>query len=382
MNRRTFLHLSAATAGMAALRASAATVEQPGRLPVIDITDLYHPPQDPGDNFDLIAAYGLPEVDLRAVILDVSDRYRRPYVNKRDHRFDDPSGGRDPGFIPVQQLNYLFDRDVPTACAPFSPMRAPADPMWDAPKFQQAGIELIMQVLRDSESTVEVVSFGSARPIAVAYNREPNLLRKKVRRLHLCMGTYPSGSLEWNVQLDVHAFVRVIGSDLPVTLYACGTGESVTEVGRYNTYWKLNDLSFVQQMDPRLQRYVVYAFERSARPDFLGAMDEPVNQDALERVCARPHNVWETAVWAEVCGREIVKRDDAWRLMPRSRVRPEDERIEVKIIPGEFKPKGDGDFRFDEKVESRSGLFFRQDPHAYEAAAREALPDLYCGFGV
>ena len=30
------------------------------RVPVIDITDLYHPPQDPGDNLDLIAAYGCP----------------------------------------------------------------------------------------------------------------------------------------------------------------------------------------------------------------------------------------------------------------------------------------------------------------------------------
>jgi len=63
------------------------------KIPVIDVTDLYHPCQDIGDNFDLITAYALPEIDLRAVILDCTDEWR--------------SGSRlDPGFIPVTQLNY------------------------------------------------------------------------------------------------------------------------------------------------------------------------------------------------------------------------------------------------------------------------------------
>lgn len=40
------------------------------KIPVIVITDLYHPAQDPGDNFDLLMAYALPNIDLKAVILD------------------------------------------------------------------------------------------------------------------------------------------------------------------------------------------------------------------------------------------------------------------------------------------------------------------------
>ncbi len=47
------------------------------RIPVIDVTDLYHPYQDVGDNFDLVAAYALPEIDLRAVILDAHDSFRK-----------------------------------------------------------------------------------------------------------------------------------------------------------------------------------------------------------------------------------------------------------------------------------------------------------------
>ena len=33
-------------------------------IPLIDVTDLYHPHQDVGDNFDLLAAYAMPELDL------------------------------------------------------------------------------------------------------------------------------------------------------------------------------------------------------------------------------------------------------------------------------------------------------------------------------
>ena len=43
---------------------------------VIDVTDLYHMDQDPGDNLDLITAYALPQIDLKAVILDCSRRFR------------------------------------------------------------------------------------------------------------------------------------------------------------------------------------------------------------------------------------------------------------------------------------------------------------------
>jgi hypothetical protein len=35
------------------------------KIPLVVITDLYHPHQDPGDNFDLINCFALPDVDLR-----------------------------------------------------------------------------------------------------------------------------------------------------------------------------------------------------------------------------------------------------------------------------------------------------------------------------
>ena len=43
------------------------------KIPVVVITDLYHPYQDPGDNLDLINAFSLQDVDLKAVILDIDE---------------------------------------------------------------------------------------------------------------------------------------------------------------------------------------------------------------------------------------------------------------------------------------------------------------------
>ena len=179
LKRRQFLGLAAA-AGLAGSGLGGAREPELKRVPVIDITDLYHPPQDPGDNLDLIAAYGLPEVDLKAVILDVTDRFRRPVSGPEGEPYRDTGGPRDPGFIPVWQLNALFGRNVPCAVGPYAAMRSPEDPMRDTPAFQQQGVELILKTLRESEAPVHILSFGSARPLAVAYNRDPELLRRKV----------------------------------------------------------------------------------------------------------------------------------------------------------------------------------------------------------
>ena len=55
------------------------------------------------------------------------------------------------------------------------PMKSPQDKMLDAPAFQQQGVELILKTLRESAVPVEIVSFGSARPVAVAFNREATI---------------------------------------------------------------------------------------------------------------------------------------------------------------------------------------------------------------
>ncbi|MCC6730168.1 MAG: nucleoside hydrolase [Chthonomonadales bacterium] len=371
----------AAAAACAAPAADTAT-PRPRRVPVIDITDLYHPAQDPGDNVDLIAAYGLPEVELRAVVLDVSQRYRRPHRDAIDPAYSDPTGPRDGGFIPVAQLNYIFGRDVPCAAGPFEPMRHPGDTMRDAAAGQQAGVDLLLRALRASREPVDVVSFGSLRPLAVALNRDPELLRARVRRVHVCAGSMPAPYLEWNVRLDPHAFVRLLRSELPIALYPCATDGGAFALGEHNTYWRLADLGMLRRLHPRLQSYLCYALGRSQRIDFLNAIDDPPPPGALERLCPRPHHVWETAVWTQVSGRRLVRRaDGTHRLLSAGAIGPGDAALPQELRPVCFEVSDAGDVRLRPAAGlARGWIYWRGDPAGQQAALQEALPALYTSF--
>ena len=351
------------------------------RVPVIDITDLYHPPQDPGDNFDLIAGYALPEIDLKAVVLDITGQFREPVAYLPEYNQYDREGPREPGLIPVAQLNYIFNRDVPCGVGPFERMRSPEDRMLDAPGYQQSGVELILKTLRESPRPVEIVSFGSARPLAVAYNRDPPLLRSKVRRIHLSAGASSTAYLEWNIMLDPHAAVRLLRSDLPIAIYPCATGAGPFAYGPHNSFWLLPNLEFVARMDPRLRRYLVYAFTRSTRPDFLRALEEDPPAEVMAAVAARRHNVWETATWMQAADRRLVRRvDGRYRILPAGEIQPAD-----KILPGDLKPcrlevRDDGKFTFSLASGGGFRMYDRGDPSENERALREALPALYESF--
>lgn len=58
--------------------------------------------------------------------------------------------GQDPDYVAVTQLNYMFDRDVHCGCAPFSAMKSEDDAMWDAPAFDTKGLDLLFEVQKGS----------------------------------------------------------------------------------------------------------------------------------------------------------------------------------------------------------------------------------------
>lgn len=367
---------------------------QAQRIPVINITDLYHPYQDPGDNFDLIMGYALPELDLRAVILDITDAFRKPVA---DHPalWKDPGGPREAGFIPVLQLNYIFNRNVPCAMGPLNPMRLEEDKMLDIPPFQQEGVNLFLKILRESKEKIEVLSFGSARILAVAYNREPDLLRKKIRLIHLSAGTalpalaagadagansIPGG--EWNVALDVHAFTRLLKSDLPIALYPCATENGAFSRGRNNSFWQFSDIGFIKSMQPQLRRYLDYAFSRSGRKDFLRAMDADDSTTNDISFYPKPHHVWETALWINISQRAIIrKKDGHYAIVPRAAITREDRVVPNELRPCKLYPRQNGWFNFSYTGEkSNFKIYDRGDFAENERALQESLPLLYLSF--
>lgn len=347
--------------------------------PVIVVTDLYLPPEDPGDNFDLVFPFASERVDLRAVILDVSIEKRE---SVREGVIGYP-GPRDPGIIPVAQLNAVFGTRVPSGISPFARMRSLDDRMRDVPAFQQQGPELILETLRAADEPVHIMSFGSARPIAVAFNRDPDLMHEKVARVHLSAGSTTLDYLEWNIYLDPIAARRVVDSGLPLALYPCASAIDCYTPDQHNTVWWLEDLAWIRGMHPALRRYLLYGLGGEPRVDFLRALDEDPTAEVADRVYERRHAVWETAAWMIASGSALVRRaDGSHRIIGREEVRHDDTLIRNDLVPARARTYPSGLYTFDTEdvPDERVQVFRRDDPAEYERALQEALPELYCGF--
>jgi pyrimidine-specific ribonucleoside hydrolase len=125
---------------------------------------------------------------------------------------------------------------VPAGAGSFLPLRSPDDPAPDAPTFLQQGVELILRTLRESDQPLDIAIFCSSRAVTAAFNRDPELLRQKVRRIHLSAGGHPRGYLEWNVRLDPHAFVGLLHSGLPIDIYPCAAHQGPFDLGANNSF--------------------------------------------------------------------------------------------------------------------------------------------------
>jgi hypothetical protein len=375
----------------ASASASHDSMTETKRIPLMVITDLYIPRLDGGDNFDLIMPFGLPELDLKAVIFDIHENYLqgKPFVgdfNRGTNGATKPTL-RDPGVVGVEQLNYIFDRTVPYGMSPYTRMRSPDDPMLDVPKYQMSGIDLMLKVLRESPRKVNIVSTGSARALAVAWARDPELMREKVAMIYLSAGATIPTYLDYNVELDTNAMMGILRSGLPIALFPCsaskpgyGTYNSFAEwCGKdaHNGYWKLNNTDFIADMDIRLQNYTAYGFSLTPPSSFLAAMDNP-----HPMVVRKQHNVWETCIWICLSGRRLVQREDGThRLIIASELRNTD-----KILLNELKPctvevlaGGRYSFTLTDKP-SNFSIYYRGDAEENERALQDAFPALYKSF--
>jgi len=355
--------------------------------PVINITDLYHPHQDVGDNFDLLLPFALSDrIELLAVIMDGTQRFREAKADHPNPDYRDHHGPRDSGFIPMIQLNSIFGKNVPCGVGPYSTMSHVDDTLENIPLFQQSGVQLILDTLNRHPGPVEVTIFGSCRTLAVAYNRDPELLKKKIKRVHINAGTYPAGYLEWNVMLDPFAFQRLVESDLPIALYPCATEKGPFDKGRNNTFWQMPDLDWVGKMPPKLRRYLGFALQRVHRMDFLRALEEDWPEleapGAFDPNFHRHHDVWETAIWMEVAKLRLVQRSDrSHRLLPEAEIAATDRKIEGGLKLVEFAYAGDGQISISTvKPLRQCWLYERSDPAEQEKALCEALPELYRNF--
>lgn len=264
---------------LAAVTAAAAPAKG-ARVPIIHSTDLFHPHADPDDHYDLACLFALSELDVRGIILDLGE-----------------TQAKRPGRPPIEQMLQITGRQCPAAIGLSRALRTPTDPALDEPAEFQAGIRLILDVLRQSLEPVILHTAGSCRDVAAAFNREPDLLREKVRAVYLNIGRGPNEPQdECNVAYDPVAFRRLLQSGLPVYWCPCFGKDG------FETLYTVDQTAVVGACAPAVQNFFTYCLTKSDAPPLPFLASGPHPLPTGERA------MWCTAPLLHAAGRGIYQR--------------------------------------------------------------------------
>jgi len=342
----------------------ASLVGADAKVPVIYCTDLFHPHDDPDDHFDIACMYAIPEFDIKAIILDQG--------KKQEER---------PGTVPISQLNAITGRNIPYAIGLAEKLERPEDTGEQQPDIYQKGVDTILAVLRESPAPVTIIAVGSLRDVAAAYNREPDLVRKKMHRLYAFIGEAQAKFQEYNVGLDVNAYRRVMNAGLPVYWVPCFDGGIWSNEGDAS-FWQAKHADMLSEASPALLNFFIYMLLHKNAPEPVAALYEPVIPEERDKMLAEIRNLWCCAVFPYMAGRQYVQRGSTFLAVPKAQVLSDDKIME----PFSFLPvKVYIDEKGLEKYENTNGLqmvhrFHVNDMDAYAemmtSITRELLKEL------
>ncbi|GAB4136400.1 MAG: hypothetical protein Kow0040_22380 [Thermogutta sp.] len=304
----------ATIAGITVLYAgSYATATEP--VPMIHVTDLYRPHNDPDDHWDLACVYALA-FQSRAELLGVLIDYPLP------------GAAHDPDVLAVAQLNYLTGKAVPV--------------MVGSPRFQDSsggaaqaeeadlrGVRAMLDWMRRSPRPVVIHVLGSCRDVALAGRLEPQLFEQKCSGVYLNAGSgtrdpQKAAVLEWNVHLDPAAYRAVF--DLPCPVYWMPCFEDVPNrpgegfrTAEYGTFYRFRQGDVLPHLSPSLRNFFAYMFLHGnllqpddtssfvPRPDWLRFLTARPDPDLIARIAAMDRNMWCTAGFFHSVGLTVTQ---------------------------------------------------------------------------
>jgi len=338
----------------------------PVHTPAIYCTDLHHPHTDPDDHFDLATLFALPELDARAILLDLgADQAQRP------------------GRIPLSQMFRLTGRHIPFATGLTEKLKSPTDAARQQPAESQGAVDLLLTTLREADAPVTYIGTGSARDLVAAFNRQPELLRRKLARVYAVIGNAADGGREWNVDLDPMAFVGLLRSGLPLYWCPCLPMDLADPNARFSTYWKFTQAEVLDSAPRPLQNFFIYALQtiRPEEVDPLTALESHL-WPWRHLVWKMERNMWSTAALLHAAGRQVYRVDNRWLACHAQPPAPNAKRVELfTFVPARVEVDDNGHTR--KTVDAPNAnvrLFQRASPTNYQAAMSSCLADLFSRF--
>ncbi len=277
----------------------------------------------------------LGELDLRAVVLDYSESAFGTTIYE-------------PGYVPVAQLNFLTGRAMPAATGPTADhkLRSPDDTLANCPRQEQAGIHLLIDALDRCETPAFITVTGSCRPLAAAINREPQLFQDNTRAIVLNAGRADQNNpdMDYNTKLDPHAIRRVLTSGLPLWWFpVAGNAGYHNCYAPNNTHFISPYKTLLADLDERLLNWFVHGLWGNLRGDIIRAVYEANRYEIFnERMNQGQRNLFCTASFAMMAGRELVLSPDGWRFVPRGRAPADQRRKPMQLLPIDLTVNEDG----------------------------------------
>lgn len=267
--------------------------------PLIHCTDLFRPHNDPDDHFDLAAVYALAlqgKLDLRAIVID----------------HPPPNMEGDPDVVAIAQLNHLIGLSVPVAVGSSQPMKSPTDTQTRSSASDRAGVQLILQTLRQSRQRVAITVVGSCRDVALAAKTDPTLFTRKCAGIYVNAGTGSpdpkrATALEYNVTLDPLAYCALF--ELPCTIYWLPCFEDFEgewRVRTYGTYWRFRQDEVFPHLSPRMQNFFLYMLERVKDTSWEDYLYRTPDQQRLRHFGEQTRNMWSIASFLHAAGLTVV----------------------------------------------------------------------------
>ncbi len=322
------------------------------KVPVFYSTDLFHPHEDPDDHFDLATLFAMPEFEIKGIILEQGKRQVK-----------------NPGEIPLRQMMQITGREVPFALGLSDKLSSPADDGKTQPAEFQGGVKLMEKVLKESSQRVTIITAGSVRDVCALWNRAPELMKEKVGRLYINIGNADPAGTEYNVDLDVNAYVGLLRSSLPIYLCYCMPMQRPHSNAVYSTYWRFRQGPVLEQAPKPLQNFFIYALQRPSPDELDPGQALSADLRAWHRlVWGMERNMWCTASFIHAAAPSSTAR---WRSIvttkaPSFRFMP--ARIEVDEA-GKTKT-------FIDSRNPKVQVFKVLDPPRYEKDMRQFLGDL------
>jgi hypothetical protein len=276
--------------------AERATEIPPARpTPVIHVTDLFRPHNDPDDHWDLATQFALAargDIELRAVLIDFPPAYPP----------------RAPDLAAVAQLNRLTGLAVPVAVGT---SRTSGDGDSSPPiPVERQGIDLLLRLLAETDRPLVIHVTGSCRDVALAGREAPELFARKCAGIYLNAGTgtpHPEQHprLEYNVALDPASYAAMFQIPCPIYWLPCfetldeGEPWSVREFG---SYYSFRQSDILPVLAPPLQNYFLTMFDRLTDFDWLAALRVPPDPARVKKYAVQRRNMWCTAGFLHAAG--------------------------------------------------------------------------------